>query len=319
MRGRLSKAVIVLVAVLFAISIVAGSAAAAPKKFKVGYSCISWTIPWMVYYKQLFEQEIKKYPNYEIVWHDAKFDNKAMVDAVEGWIAQKVDMIISFPLDHVVMIETYKKALKAGIPVFLTMDPPDYKAFEYMTAFSGLDGRDGSRMCAELFNAVAPNAKIGYITAPKGSASEQQYTEGFKVALQRLGSKVQIVAEEDGKWDVTTSYQKASDILTKFPNLDAFYTTDDYMGAGIIRALKEKGYRPGQVKIIAQGGSKTGVQDLKDGWYVGIVDQGPVLCVYQDIWFMRAMLEEGKKLPHFSMVRQELITKENVSRFPGTW
>jgi len=170
-----------------------------------------------------------------------------------------------------------------------------------------------------MLNTIVPNGKIGYITAPKGSASEQQYTEGFKVALDRLGSKIEIVAEEDGKWDVTNSYQKASDILTRYPDLDAFYTTDDYMGAGIIRALKEKGYRPGQVKMVAQGGSKTGVKDLKDGWYEGVVDQGPALCVPQDIWFMRALLEDKKRLPHFSMVRQEMITKDNVSRFPGTW
>ena len=28
------------------------------KTFKIGYSCISWTIPWMVFYKELFEEEI---------------------------------------------------------------------------------------------------------------------------------------------------------------------------------------------------------------------------------------------------------------------
>jgi ABC-type sugar transport system substrate-binding protein len=294
--------------------------AQAAKNFKVGYSCISWTIPWQVYYKQMFEDEMKKYPNYEIIWHDANFDQKAMVDAVEGWIAQKVDMILNFTLDEVSMIETYKKALAAGIPLILTMDPPLPEVFPYMTSHSGLDGRDGSRMCAEMFQQVLNGTgDLAYITAPKGSASEIVYTEGFLNTLTNIGSAIKVVATEDGNWDVDTSYQKASDILTKFPKLNAFYTTDDYMGAGIIRALKEKGFKPGDVKMVVQGGSKQGVSDLKDGWYEGVVDQGPQFCAPQDIWFMRSLLEIGQKLPLFASVLQEMITKDNVERFPGTW
>jgi hypothetical protein len=39
-------------------------AAQTGKDFKVGYSCASWTIPWMVYYRALFEEQVKQYPNW---------------------------------------------------------------------------------------------------------------------------------------------------------------------------------------------------------------------------------------------------------------
>ncbi len=290
------------------------------KKFRVGYSCISWTIPWMVYYKKLFEEEMKKYPNYEIIWHDAKGDFQAMADGLEGFIDQHVDLIINFALDNLPMIETYKKIKKAGIPLMLTMDPPDYKAYDYMVSFSGLDTRDAGRQCADLLhNALGGKGNIALITAPKGSSSEKQYTFGFKCELKRLNSKLKIVAEQPGDWDINTAQKAASDILTKYPNIDGFYVSDDWMGGGLIRALKEKGYKPGQVKIAVAGGSKIGIKDFKDGWYLGIVDQGPVLCVYQDIFFMRALLERGITLPKFAMVPQELITKENINKFHGTW
>jgi ABC-type sugar transport system substrate-binding protein len=306
-------------------AVAAAAATTAPvastgKKYTVGYSCCSWTIPWQVVYKGMFETEMKKYPNIQIIWNDANFDNKAMVDALEGWISQKVDLILDFPLDHVAMIETYKKAMAAGIPVVCTMDPPAYPAREFIYGHSGLNGWDGSRECAELLNTVmSGKGNIGYVTAPKGSSSEMLYTEGFVVTLQRLQSGIQIVATEDGNWDVDTSYQKASDILTKFPKLDAFYTTDDYMGGGIVRALKEKGYQPGQVKMICQGASKQGISDMKDGWYIAIVDQGPELCAPQDAWFVHALLEEGRVLPHDAMVLQKLITKDNINSFTPTW
>jgi ribose transport system substrate-binding protein len=290
------------------------------KSFKIGYSCISWTIPWMVYYKELFEAEMQKYPNYEVIWHDAQFDYKAMADGLEDFIAQDVDMIIHFALDSLPMLETYKKIVDAGIPLLLTMDPPDFKAYEYMTAYSGLDTRDAGRQCALMLEeTLGGEGNIALITAPKGTSSELQYTAGFKNEMTRLNSKLKIVAEQPGDWDITVAQNATSDILTKYPDIDGFYVSDDWMGGGLVRALKEKGYEPGQVKIAAAGGSKIGIKDFKDGWYIGIADQGPALCSYQDIFFMRALLEDGAALPHFSMVRQELINETNVDRFPGTW
>lgn len=295
--------------------------AASPEEtFTIGYSCISWTIPWMVYYKDLFETEIAKYPNYEVIWHDAQFDFKAMADGLEDFIAQDVDLILHFALDSLPMLETYKKIQDAGIPLILTMDPPDYKAYDYMTAYSGLDTRDAGRQCALMLEeALGGEGNIAMITAPKGSSSELQYTAGFKNELNSLGSNLNLIAEQPGDWDITVAQNVGSDILTKYPDIDGFYISDDWMGGGLVRALKEKGYEPGQVAIAVAGGSKIGIKDFTDGWYLGIADQGPELCVYQDIFFLRSLLEDNAPLPHFAMVRQELITEENVDRFPGTW
>ena len=213
---------------------------------------------------------------------------------------------------------TYGKAKRAGIPVLLTGNPPDYRVFEYMSAFSGLSEWEGGRMAAELLStALGGSGQIACVTGPRGSASELQATEGFKAALQRLSSKLEIVAIADGRWDVTVAYQKALEILARFPGIDGFYAADDTIGSAIIRALKQKGYTPGQVRVVAQGGRKAGIVDLKEGWYLGIVNQDPVLCARQDIWLMKALLEEHRQLPSFAQVRQEMITRENVEKFPG--
>jgi ABC-type sugar transport system substrate-binding protein len=159
------------------------------KPITIGYSCISWTIPWMVFYKDLFEKEIAKYPQYEVIWHDAGFDFEVMADGLENFIDQDVDVILHFALDSLPMIETYKKIVDAGIPLILTMDPPDYKAYDYMTSFSGLDTRDAGRQCALMLEEeLGGKGNIALITAPKGSSSELQYTAGFKNELTRLKS-----------------------------------------------------------------------------------------------------------------------------------
>ncbi len=298
----------------------AETAAPVQKMFRIGYSCFGWEIPWMVYYKQLFDEEIAKLGNYEIIYHDAKYDFQVMADGLENFIAQDVDLIMHFALDNLPMLETYKKINEAGIPLLLTMDEPDYKAYDYMKAFSGLSPRDAGRQCALMLEeTLKGKGKVALITAPKGSSSELQYTGGFMDQLRRMGSKLEVAAVQPGDWDVSVAQKAATDILTKYPKIDGFYVSDDWMGGGLVRALKEKGYKPGQVKIAAAGGSKIGVKDLQDGWYIGIVDQGPLLCMHQDIWMMRQILEFNVPVPHFAMVRQEIITLDNIDRFPGTW
>jgi ribose transport system substrate-binding protein len=298
----------------------AASAEEPKETYKIGYSCISWTIPWMVYYQELFKKEMEKYPNYEVLWHDAKFDYQLMADGLENFIAEDVDMILHFALDSLPMLETYKKVNAAGIPLMLTMDPPDFKAYEYMTLYSGLDTRDVGRKCALMLEEVLNGkGQIALITAPAGSSSEQQYTEGFMFQLQRMDSKLEIVAKQPGDWDIETSQKVANDILTKYPELDGIYVSDDWMGGGVVRALKERGYAPGEVKIAAAGGSKIGIKDFKDGWYIGIVDQGPNFCAPQDILMMRLILEQGLDVPKVAIVPQTIITEENVDQFPGSW
>lgn len=294
---------------------------ATEKKFRVGYSCFGWEIPWMVFYQQYFNDIIAKdYPNYEITYHDAKYDFQAMADGLETFVNEGYDLIMHFALDNLPMIETYKKIQAAGIPLLLTMDEPAYEAYDYMTCFSGLSPADAGRQCADMLNeALGGKGTYACITPPKGSSSYNAYMTRFYNRLEDIGSNLTLVAEEDGNWDPKTAQEKAASILAKYPDIDGFYVTDDWMGGGIVNAAKEKGYNPGDFVIAGCGGSKIGIKDLADGWYIGLVDQGPLLCAIQDAYIMKMICEKLGPVPHFAMVRQEVITKENIDRFPGTW
>jgi ABC-type sugar transport system substrate-binding protein len=134
---------------------------------------------------------------------------------------------------------------------------------------------------------------------------------------QMLETALEVVAKQSGKGDIAKFQAAASDILAEYPMIDGFCVSDDWMGGRIVRALREKGYNPGQVKIAACEGSKTGINDSKDGWYLGLVDQGPSLRAKQDISIMRALLADKVRIPAFAAVAQEVITKENIGMFAG--
>ncbi len=292
--------------------------AVAGRHYRVGYTCFTLTAPWTAAYKQAFDKELGEHPEYEVTWFDGKADTSLVAPAIGSWVDRKLDLIVSSSPDHVPLRAIYKKALDAGIPVLLTGDAPDYHVYGYMTAFSGFSAWDGGRMAAELLNAtLGGTGTVALITAPRGSASELQNTEGFTSALRRLSSRIAIATVEDGRSETTASYQKTLSVLTRFPGIDAIYAPDDAMATAVIRALKARGYTAGQVKVVAQGGSKAAIEDLRDGWYIGIIYQDPALCARQDVWLIQALLEQGRALPRVAEVRQEVITKQNAARFPG--
>ena len=298
-----------------------GESVVAEKTFRIGYSCFGWEIPWMVFYQEIFNDLIaKEYPNYEIIYHDAQYDFQAMADGLETFINDDVDMIMHFALDNIPVLETYKKVKAAGIPLFLTMDEPAYEAWDYMVAFSGLSPAEAGRVCADALNeALGGEGNFACITPPKGSSSYDMYMTRFYDRLENIGSNLKLVAEEDGNWDPKTAQEKAAAILTKYPDIDGFYVTDDWMGGGIVNAAKEKGYEPGDFVIAGCGGAAVGVKDLADGWYYVLVDQGTRLCAIQDAYLMKMILEDLGPVPFYSMVYQRVLTKDDMAGFEPSW
>lgn len=289
--------------------------------YRIGYSCYGWEIPWMVFYQEIFDELIaNEYPNYEIIYHDAQYDFQAMADGLETFISDDVDMIMHFALDNLPVLESYKKIQAAGIPLFLTMDEPAYESWEYMVAFSGLSPAEAGRVCADDLNEqLGGEGTYAAITPPKGSSSYEMYMTRFYNRLEDIGSNLELVAEEDGNWDPKQAQEKAADILTRFPDIDGFYVTDDWMGSGIVIAAKEKGYEPGDFVISGCGGAAVGVKDLADGWYSVLVDQGPRLCAIQDAYLMKMILEGTGPVPFYSMVYQRVLTQDDMEGFEPSW
>lgn len=58
------------------------------------------------------------------------------------------------------------------------------------------------------------------------------------------------------------------------PRIDAIYALHDNGGTAVARALEEKGYAPGHVKVVCHIGSKGSLDNLREDWNPGIVIKG---------------------------------------------
>jgi ribose transport system substrate-binding protein len=283
---------------------------------EIVYSYPSRQLPWYISYRRAFEEELKKWPRAEVSWLDA--DAATAAATLESRIAAGVDLILSSSHDHVPLRATYRKALDAGIPVILTGDQPDHQVDECMTVFSGIGSRDAGAIAAEFLDrALGGTGTVAVITGPRGSAAERLDTEGFTSALRVRSSGIQVVVSEDGRWNPTVAYQKTLDVLSRYPQIEAIYVTEDSMGSAVIRALRQSGRRPGEVVVVSRGGSRAAIADLADGWYLGIVSQDPARCARQDAWLARVLVEEKRTPPMTVLARQEMITRDNADNFEG--
>jgi ABC-type sugar transport system substrate-binding protein len=290
------------------------------RAFRVGYSAASWTLPWTAAYRRVFEREIAGHAAISISWHDAGFDVAAIAERLRSWTRERYDLILNWPLDPSALVEVYAQAAAAGVPVLLTMEEPDGAVLDAAAGFSGYDERDAGRAAAALLHAAFKGrARVAVVSAPRGSTAERHAAEGFTVEIGRLGSATTIVASVDGQWDPDVARRKMLELLTVGPRPDAVYVQDDGMGSGVIRALAERGFPPGRIALVGQGGGAEAMGALRDGWYLGIVRQSPGDCAIQDAWFVLALLEEHRRLPRVAEVVQPVVTSSNADAYPPDW
>jgi ABC-type sugar transport system substrate-binding protein len=290
------------------------------RTFRVGYSAASWTLPWTAAYRRVFEREIAGHAAISISWHDAGFDVAAMAETLRAWTRARYDLILSWPLDPSALVEVYAQAAAAGIPVLLTMEEPDEAVLDAAAGFSGYDERDAGRAAAALLHsAFKGRARVAVVSAPRGSTAERHAAEGFAAEINRLGSATTVVASVDGQWDTEAAYRRTLELLRLQTAPQAIYVQDDGMGSGVIRALAERGFPPGRIALVGQGGSAEAMGRLRDGWYLGIVRQSPGDCAVQDAWFVHAFLEEHRRLPRVAEVTQRVVTPANADSYPPDW
>jgi hypothetical protein len=67
------------------------------------------------------------------------------------------------------------------------------------------------------------------------------------------------------------------------------------------------------VQKLAQGNHKGSEGEVVPGDR----DPDPSLCALQDIWFIKSLLEEHRRLPRAAKALKEMITRGNVDRFSG--
>lgn len=248
---------------------------------------------------------------------NSNYDPATELSNVRTAIARHVDGILLFSISQGTLASSARLAAQAHIPVadYYGYTPKvDKNLVGFWTGGNAYDigVLDGQAMAKMLKR----GDEVATVQGQLGRGDVEGYETGFKKVMAQAGIKV--VAEPTSHWSRQQALARAQELLTKYPNLKGLFCHNDDTTVGCVQALKQAGKKPGQIKLVTENASPTGVQLLKQGWLQADVALPPPL---ESSIAVRAVAQiiagQHVKYPIPCYTPIGLITPANVSRMPA--
>lgn len=239
-------------------------------------------------------------------------DQLGQLSIAENMLTTGYSVLLVSPQTDANLQPAIEEAKQARIPVVNVNDAVIPSAEHYV----GNVQRDNGVRAARWFIANRPNGgEVAVVEGMAGVYAAVQRTAGFKATITGTPAKFEVVASVPGNWDRQLSYDAATNILQRHPNLIGFYCNNDGMALGVVEAVKAAG-KLGQVAVIGTDGISDAYKSIAAGELTATVDSFPVLT--GEVALDAALrLLAGEKLPRVVATPQALVTKQNMARYTG--
>lgn len=241
---------------------------------------------------------------------------------VDKAISEEADIVLLATLDTEAAVQQFKKLYDAGIPsIAYNMIPTD-AAMKYVLGITAPDDFGQFKMLAEwLATETGGEGGVGYITHIPGGSPYYARTLSVIQYYEQNYPNMKTLDMQSPGFDAPKTKQVVADWITRFGDeLTCIVVADDSaQGLGVTQALEEAGRS--DVKVIAAGNSKVGMDLVKAGKIDGITFQsaeadGAVPVMFAAMYFNGLELEENAAF----YLPQAVITPENVDSYmPAQW
>ncbi|MDD5017878.1 MAG: sugar ABC transporter substrate-binding protein [Eubacteriales bacterium] len=192
-----------------------------------------------------------------------------MIDIMENWINQGIDVIVTCPVaDDAALESVFKSAVESGIPVFEYGIDPEMVANDYVTCLVSYYERASAKTvgawAAETYKDM--DLKIAFIGGPEGPYTTLR-GDGFLEGIASHPS-YEVVAKQSGEWDRETSYNVMQNLLVSNPEINMIFGMYDDMSLGAASAIREAGLEDDIIVL----GYDTNIEGL------GAVREGTMQC-----------------------------------------
>jgi ribose transport system substrate-binding protein len=306
-----------LVASLATLALVAtfASQANAQARKQIGVAFYSQTIPLYVEMRKGMEAEALK-RGVDLEFQYSGPDALQQSNQIANFVTKKVDLILCSPFDKSALINAYKGAKAAGVPVIsLANDISDPTAED---AFIGNDwSKFGGLETTAVMKAIGGSGSIGIIEGPPAIGFVYGWHQGAMAVLAKYPN-VKVVADLNGPLTIDAGLTAASNILTAHPDVKAIVNVSDELAQGTAQALKERGIAPGKIFVAGWDGYPAVIDMIKSnaGIDYTIDNEGynwGVLAVDTAVDFLAGKKPKSKTIdsPYFE------ITKDTVNKLPA--
>jgi len=293
-----------------------GSGSGSSKKV---YALISGTnVPYLATYADTLKQQATSL-GLELTVLSADFDASKQAQQFDQAIAAKPAAIIVAAVDATAVVPSLLKAKQANIPVVASNTGVAADGVAYTKGFTGpndeLEGQQAAKLMAQATNGTG---SVAIVEGALGTTAQINRTKGFTEQLAQSAPNVKILDKQTGSWDQAKSRTAAAAFITRYGSkLTAIFGEDDTTAAGVAQAVADAG-KTGQIKVVGLGGSKQGLDGVKNGSIFGTIIQSPK----QDATLAAqaaANVVNGKSIPASTYLKPIIVTKSNVDQYTPEW
>lgn len=232
---------------------------------------------------------------------------------LEQFIESGVDVIVLAPSDPIKLISVIEKINNAGIPLIIIDSKIDeQKASEKNLKFYSItfDNYKGGYETGKLFlERLGENDKVAIIEGVKVGS----YTKRVDGFVDAVGKKLDIVSVEVADFEENRAYIKTKQLIKKYPEIKAIFSTNDSMAFGAYSALEEDGR--GDILLGAFNLTHAGRIALSHDKFLSSVDVNPEKMGDYALDYALRILK-GEKLEEDFVYDVKLVTKDNMTNLP---
>ena len=226
------------------------------------------------------------------------------------------------PITATNLISAVVAANQKGMPVVNIDAKIDEDALKeaggYVVGFATSDNHKVGAIGAQYIMEQLPDGgKVAIIEGRAGDLSGELRRDGCKETLEADGSgKYQVVDVQPADWDRQKALDVATNIITKTPDLNAFFVANDTMALGVMQAIANTG-NTGKILLVGTDASDETKEAIKAGNMVAVCqDPAAIGATCLDI-LVDAIKAGETGSPDYEAVSKlvdaNLVTKENVA------
>ena len=197
-----------------------------------------------------------------------KADAAQQLQVIEDVVAKKVDALAVVPMDPSGLEGVLRRAMQRGIVVVTHEASTEKNTMVDVEAFN--NAAFGAHMNDRLASCMGDKGKWTSFVGSLGSLTHVQWADGGAANAAKKYPQMQLVdAKNESFNDANTAYNKAKQLLRKYPDLKGFQGGSAVDVLGIGRAVEEAGLS-GKVCVVGLGLPKDTARYLESGTVQGI-------------------------------------------------
>ena len=228
------------------------------------------------------------------------------VNYMEQAITEKAAGIIVFPGNQEAFTPVINKAVEAGIPVVTIHDDA---AKSKRKAYIGPNQQVYAELVADRIGELLKGK--GNVGIMQGSSypSENRAARFFQERLKAKYPNIKVIAHDFDTTELVKATEKATNMIQKYPQLNAVFSTTGGGPVSWSKAMEETG-KEGKIIVISMDVTQQNLDLVKSGKIYGIVAQGIYDEGYKGV---HILFDKNAKTINYTDT--PIVTKDMVDKF----